>query len=121
MKKVLILLGVLISICCQTYAAKTGVLMDMQKKGNGDKNTTVLRSPISLPSVEVYYDRETRMVEVICDCDVVGNVYLCDGSGNTLDCSSSINTVFTVPGDYEGELVLLIESECWTAIGTFVV
>lgn len=76
---------------------------------------------MNLPTIQVYYDNETRQVEVICDCDVVGNVCLCNGSGDTLDCSSSINTVFTVPEDYEGELVLLIESEYWTAIGTFVV
>jgi len=116
MKKAILLIGVLISIVIQAYAAKDTIHMHLQRRGASTPNTTVCRTPMRLP-LEVVYDSETRQVEVTGDEETIAQVFLCDANGNTLDYSSSVNTVLNVPDGYSGLVILRIESEDWIAVG----
>lgn len=121
MKKLLSLLGVLITIgCLQAYAEKSGVYLDFYKYGHEGKNTTVHRSPMQLPFY-VFYDNETRQIEVVGNEEVEVQIFLCDENGNTLDYSPCINAVLNVPYNYGGLIILRIESEEWIATGKITV
>lgn len=116
MKKYLLFIGVLISIAFYVSASKTSVIMSSYKNGHQDKNTTVRRSPMQLP-IEVFYNDETRQVEISCNDDLDAQVYLCDENRNILDYSTCLNTVLNVPDNYSGVLIIRIESDDWIASG----
>ncbi len=116
MKKYLLIIGVIISFVFQTFASKGGVFMELYKLGQGTQSTTVRRSPLQLP-FEVFYDSETRQVEVTSGDEVSAQVFLCDDNGNTLDYSPYINAVLDVPSNYNGLIIIRIEGEDWIATG----
>lgn len=120
MKKLLLLIGVLISIALQTSASKTEVYMEYRKYGRSTQSTTVRRTPMQLP-VEVIFDSETRQIEISCDDDLDAQVYLCDENGNILDYSSCLNTVLNVPDNYSGVLIIRIEGEDWISTGEIII
>ena len=71
--------------------------------------------------IEVFYDDETRQVEISCDDDLDAQVYLCDENGNILDYSTCLITVLNVPDNYSGVLIIRIESEDWIATGEIII
>lgn len=116
MRKIVLLIGVIISVVCQMNVMAKTVSITVHRKGNVDRSTTVCRSPIKLP-IDVVYDNDARQITVSGDEEMVAQVYLCDLSGNTLDYSSCLNTVFDVPEARTGSLIIRIESEDWIAEG----
>ncbi len=116
MKKYLLLIGVIISIGIQAFASKSAVYMDFFKYGRSDKSTTVRRSPMRLP-IDVFYENETHQIEVAGDEEMVAQIFLCDENGNTLDYSPCINAVLDIPCNYNGLIIIRIESEEWVATG----
>jgi hypothetical protein len=121
MKKYLLLIGVIFSICTQTFASKSAIYMDFYKSGHADKSTTVRRSPMNLPFFYVEYDNETHQVEVTGDEEVMAQIFLSDENGNIIDYSSSINVVLNVPSNQSGIIIIRIESEDWIATGKITV
>ena len=67
--------------------------------------------------IEVFYNDETRQVEISCNDDLDAQVYLCDENRNILDYSTCLNTVLNVPDNYSGVLIIRIESDDWIASG----
>jgi len=120
MKKYLLLIGVLFSICIQTYASKSAIYMDIYKSGHDDKRTTVRRSPMKLP-IDVFYDNETHQIEVAGNEEIMAQLFLCDENGNMLDYSPDINAVLKVPCNYSGLIIIRIECEDWIATGKIAV
>lgn len=117
MKKFLFLFGVLIFIgSIHSYAERSEIYMDFYKSGHVDKNTTVHRSPMRIP-IGVYYDEESRQIEISCDEDMNVQICLCDENGNTTTYFSSINTILNVPDGYSGLISIRIENEDWIAMG----
>ena len=92
MKEYFMLIGVIISICFQTFASKEEVFMETHKLDLGTKGSTVRRSP-ALPPFKVFYDDEVRKIEVYGSEELNAQIFLCDESGNILDYSTSINAV----------------------------
>lgn len=121
MKKLLTLLGVLISIgCFQAYAERSKAIIEWYQTGHVDRSTTVRRSPTRIP-IDVYYDEELRQIEISSDMDMDAQIFVCDENGNTLDYSPCINVVLNIPYNYSGFIILRIESEEWIATGKIIV
>ena len=116
MKKYLLLIGVIISLGNQAFAEKYGVCMEYHQLGQGTQSTTVRRSPSRLP-VDVFYNNETHQIEVTSSDEVSAQVFLCDKNGNTLDYSPCINAVLDVPHNYNGIIIIRIDSANWIATG----
>lgn len=91
--------------------------MTVTKTRHPGKNTTAHRTPYLFP-LDVYYDDETRQIEVEGDENIEAQVFVCDENGNTLDYSPYINNVLSVPYSYQGVIVIRIENEDWIAIGS---
>lgn len=119
MKKLLLLIGVLISFS-NAFASKSDVYITSYKKGNVDNRTTVRRSPQQLP-INVYYDNEARQIEVTGDEELNIQIYLYDENQNTLNYSSCINTTLDVPSNYNRVLIIHIENDDWIATGEIIV
>lgn len=119
MRKYLLLIGVIISMTFQGFATKNDVYMTVRKTNHKEQSSTVHRAPMMLP-IEVLYDNETHQVEVVGDEELPAQVFLCDQNGNTLGYSPCINTVLDVPSDYNGILIIRVESEEWIATGNLI-
>lgn len=92
--------------------------MEIHQLGQGTQSTTVRRSPLRL-SFDVFYDSEAHQVEVTCEEEA--QIFLSDANGNTLDYSSDINAVLNIPYNYNGLIIIRIESDGWIAIGKITV
>lgn len=120
MRKYLLLIGVIIAIALQGFAEKSSISMNTAKRSRSDKCTSVRRSPMRIP-IYVFYDNETHQIEVVGDDELAAQVFLCDENGNTLDYSPCINAVLDVPGNYNGILLIRIESEDWISTGSIAI
>lgn len=116
MKKIVLLIGVIISVVCQMNVMAKTVSITVHRKGNVDRSTTVCRRPINLP-IDVVYDNDARQITVSGDEEMMAQVFLCDANGNTLDYSSTINVTFYVPEVCTETLIIRIEAEDWIAEG----
>lgn len=117
MKKFIILIGVLLSIILQVQAEKSKVFIDIYRKGQVEKSTTVRRTPVVLPSIYVYYDNNTRQLEFSCEEDIAAEIVLYDSNKNVLSYSSSLKTTFEIAYEYKGTIIIHIDSEDWYATG----
>lgn len=115
MKKLIILLGVLLSFTILASAARTSICMDITIKKDvpGGK---INRTPMLLP-IEAYYDDETNQVEVIGDYDKPVEIFVCDEDLDVVAYSSVLNTVLDIPAGYHGLIVVRITSDNWVAVG----
>ena len=116
MKKLFLLLGVLLSIPIQLSAAKEDVPLTIAKKGQGNKLTTVKRSPMHV-SVEVIYDTASHTIEVSSEEAVDAQVYVRTEEGDVLGYSNCLNATLNIPSDYLGLLTVSIEGNEWIAEG----
>lgn len=78
------------------------------------KPTEVDRKPMLLP-IEVIYDSDCNMVEVISDGSIEAEVFLYDANRNVIGYSSHLDTTLEVPANYHGILFLEIIGENWFA------
>lgn len=121
MKKYILLIGAIVSIGIQAFAAKYGVYMEYHKLGQGTQSTTVRRTPVQTP-VDVFYNEETHQIEVVCESEALtAQVYLCDENGNTLAYSPCINSVLDIPASYSGLLLIRIVGDDWYGQATVAV
>lgn len=112
MKKLLLLIGVILSIAIPASAEKDGILMTIYKKGHVDKSTTVHRAPLRLP-IEVVYDSDAQTICVYTDSNLEGEVCLYH-DGTPIDSSTEINVTFSLPFTY-GEYTVMISGDWWEA------
>lgn len=87
--------------------------MDIHRKANPNKNTSVNRVPIHI-DLEAFYDSESQTISVCYDGESEGEVYLYLNE-NVVGYNSEINTSFQIssPGLYKIEVI----SESWIATG----
>lgn len=116
MKKLLILIGILISISIEHSEAKEDVPMTIFTKGHPVKNTTVKRAPIQI-NVDVYYNASERTVSIESGEDVEAQVYITSSYGEIFAFSSQLNSTLSIPSDYTGILGISIETATWSAEG----
>ena len=117
MKKTMILVGLLFAMAHTAFAEQQGVLMDFHRKSIPEKNMKVNRAPMRLP-IEVIYDSDTHIIEVIGNESMEAEVFLYDAAGSLEDYSSTLNAHFTVwtPGYY----TIRIQGDEWFAEGEIV-
>lgn len=116
MRKLLLIIGVLLSIPFRLSAVKEDVPMTIFTDGHDVKNTTVKRAPIYLP-LEITYDNATHVVEVISEEDIEAEIFIKSEEGDILGYSSCLNTALDIPVGFRGFLTISIESTEWTAVG----
>ena len=112
MKKYLLLIGIIISICFYTTAERREVSI---------KHYDTTSPNITKPhrSIKVYYNDDTRKIEFSCDeDDLIGSIYLLDNAGQILDFSHSFSEGLEAPIAYSGIITIRIEGDDWVAIGT---
>lgn len=87
--------------------------MDIHRKANPNKNTSVDRAPMYI-DLEAFYDSESQTINVCYDGEIEGEVYLYLNE-NVVGYDSEINTSFQIssPGLYKIEVI----SESWIATG----
>lgn len=114
MKKLLVLIGIFMSMYSSISAEEHGVFMEINKR-NMDSYTKVNRAPKHI-SLDVVYDTDTQCVTVNGDEGIEVEVFLYNSLGEVEDYSSSLNTTLSVssPGIHR----IHIEGEDWVANGT---
>lgn len=113
MKKLLVLIGIFMSMYPLISAEEHGVFMEINMR-NRDSYTKVNRAPKRI-SLDVVYDTDTKCVTVNGDEGMAVEVFLYNSLGEVEDHSSSLNTTLSVssPGSHR----LHIEGEDWVANG----
>lgn len=113
MKKIIVLIGILMSMCPSISAKEHGVFMEINMR-NREAYTKVNRAPKHI-SLNVVFDDETGLIRVTGDESVVAEVFLYNSSGEIEDYSSSLNSNLTITNS--GSYRILIVSEDWGAEG----
>lgn len=72
------------------------------------------RAPMRIP-VEVYYDRDTRVVEIVGSESVEAEVFLYNATGTLENYSPALNTEFRLISS--GEYTVVIQADNWSATG----
>ena len=113
MKKLFFLTAFLLVMSFSGFAEQRGVFMDIHRKANPNKNTSVDRAPVHI-DLEAFYDSESQTISVCYDGKGDGDVYLFLDE-NIVGYDSEINTSFQIssPGLYKIEVI----SEVWIATG----
>lgn len=113
MKKLIVLIGILMSTYPSISAEEHGVFMEINMR-NRDSYTKVNRAPMRI-SLDVVYDNETKIVSISGDDSMEVDVVLYNSSGEVEDSSSSLNSnlIITTSGSHR----IIIESEDWIAEG----
>lgn len=114
MKKAIILAGLLLATVDTVLAEQRGVFMEFHRKTNPEKNMEVNRTLIRLP-IEVIYDSDTHIIEVIGEKSMKAEIYLYDINGTLKDYSSTLNSDFTV--STSGTYIIQIQGDKWHAEG----
>lgn len=116
MKKLILLLAMLVTLCGQAIAeSKTITSLDIYQRGHPEQTTARIRMPIHIP-ISVSFDEETRAIEVTTpDDNIIGQVYLFDESGQIVEYSPIINASFIVSN--LGTYTIRIDGDTWYAIG----
>lgn len=94
------------------------VPVDYRKKGGWGDPTSRPRVPARIPEVGVAYDSGTHELEVVCEAQTTGQVYLYDLDGTLEGYSSVLNCTIEVPATGTVH-VLHIEGGTWTGDAKF--
>ena len=113
MKKIFFAAAFLLAMSLSGFAEQRGVFMDIHRKANPNKNTSVDRAPMYI-DLEAFYDSESQTISVCYDGECEGEVYLYLNE-TVVGYDSEINTSFQIssPGLYKIEVI----SESWIATG----
>ncbi len=85
-------------------------------KVNTNEISIKRRTPANFP-IYAYYDDETNQIEVEGPDHMTGEVFLYDEAGMPLGYSSSLNTVFDLPDNFHGLVLIEWIGEDWDANG----
>ncbi len=114
MKKTVVLLITLIIAVFSALAEKHGIFMEYHRKSKPGTQTQVPRVPMKLP-IDIIYDTEANLVEIVADDTIDANVYVYNCSGAVVYYSSSVNTEFSIaPNEC---YTIIIDGEGWYAEG----
>lgn len=115
MKKKFLIICMLFLVAQTSFAAKHFVRMYYQHRNLSGKTVHVNRAPMRIP-IDVVYDSDTNILEIIGPESLQAEIYIYDMSGTLEDYSLSLNSVFYMlkPGTH----VILIKGNGWEAEGT---
>lgn len=113
MKKLIALIGILMSMYPSISAEEHGVFMEINMR-NRDSYTKVNRAPKRI-SLDVVYDSETKIVSISGDDSMEVDVILYNSAGGIEDSSATLNSTLVISSS--GSHKISIESEDWIAEG----
>lgn len=114
MKKAFYLAVLLLVIAQTAFAEQHDIFLEFHRKINPENTHDVNRTPMRLP-IEVIYDSEKHIIEVVGNESLEAEVFLYNTNG-TLECYSSIlNT--EIPIMASGTYIIQIHGDGWYAIG----
>lgn len=114
MKKKFLISALISSIAFVAMAEGERVPVVIEKENLPTENTKVDRAPMRIP-VEVYYDRDTRVVEIVGSESVEAEVFLYNATGTLENYSPALNTEFRLISS--GEYTVVIQADNWSATG----
>ena len=118
MKRFIISISFFLLMAGNIHAENQKVDIDPDKKNPPETGTTRPRAPMLFP-VQVFYDTETRVLEITSGNSLDGNMYLYDVTGNIIAVTSTLDETVEIPTYLHGIINLYIETETWTATGEF--
>lgn len=97
------------------HAEKKISRTEIIKRGHESILNGIERSSVRLPSVDIIYDTDTRVIEIVCSvkCDAI--VYLTDSYGNLIGTFDSIDMPLYLPESFDSVFHIRIESDNWYA------
>ena len=116
MRKVILLFSAIISFALSTWAEDTtGVFVDFYKTGHEESNTEVNRSLVQIPTLEVVYDSDTKIIRITSPESQAANVYIYDSNGAVVGYANSLNTTIQLPS--ASSYTIYMEGSGWYGIG----
>lgn len=110
---ILIMLGNLVSI-----ASTNHVPITFSKNNKNNSGNLPDRAPIRNLPIEVTFDDENGIVEVVSyDTSLDGEVSIYDSTGSCIDYSPVINSTICLPQSISYPVTIYIESDTWIATG----
>lgn len=119
MKHLNLILGIIFSLTLfQAHAEKTTTSANVFPLLPESIRNGVERSPVYLPSIDIVYDSETRLMGIVCqqECNAAISVY--DATGELLISTDLLDTEFQLPPTNGNTCVVIIESPRWYATAT---
>lgn len=113
MKKLILIFALIFSMTC-TITAEEVVPIQINSKRTSNENKQWDRAPMRI-FVEVYYDSDAGILEVVGDETIEAEVFLYNASGVMENYSSSLNAIFPIYSS--GEYTILIQGEGWYGEG----
>lgn len=89
--------------------------MEIHKNGDEEDATKVNRSLTQIPTLEVFYDSDTKTIRITSVESQAANVYVYNGNGAVVGYSNTLNT--TIQLSSSGSYTIYIESEGWYGVG----
>lgn len=121
MKKLLLILGVIISIATTSAnAEKTTSRADVHRYSHESSRHGINRMPARLPEIYIAHDSDTGSIEIVCSEDYEATVWLYNENG-VVDYSEALNTTFQIPAACNSTYKIKIESANWYATATVVI
>lgn len=95
-------------------ATNTTTRADVHRNGSNENNNGLKRTLSSLPIIDILYDSETQMIEIVSSVDCEANIFVYDLSGNLIEYTESMDTVLSLPMGVS-ECFIRIEASTWYA------
>ena len=111
MKKIFLLFLLVVAMTSSAFSESNRIVLQTHQTGLSKDNLEIDRHPIILP-IAVYYDSDTKLLEVWCDDDnIQAEVYVYDESDAIESYSPYMNVVLTLTSS--NTHYILIKGEGW--------
>ncbi len=102
-----------------SFATKTNIPIVIYGKTRTE-NCGVDRSLKEVP-IDVFFDDESRTIDVMCGEGVEGDVYVCDKNGSVVASAKLSDMPLTITSSYHGVCYLLVDIPEWYATASIVI
>ena len=114
MKKAFYLAVLLLVIAQTAFAEQHDIFLELHRRNYPENTQEVNRTPMRLP-IEVIYDSEKHIIEVVGNESLEAEVFLYNANGTLEYYSSILNT--EIPIMASGTYIIQIQGDGWYAIG----
>lgn len=116
MRKFFLIFSAIVFLALPAFSeSTTEVFMEFYLNGNEEDGTTVNRSRMRIPTIDVVYDSETETIKITSSELFEANVYVYDCSGTIVSYANTLNTTVSLPSS--DSYTIYIESKKWYGIG----
>lgn len=114
MKKLFLIITTVFATAISSFAKDEKIPVVINKDEQTSSKNTWDRAPMRI-FVEVYYDSDAGILEVVGDETIEAEVFLYNASGVMENYSSSLNAIFPIYSS--GEYTILIQGDGWYGEG----